>query len=197
MRRLLFFISSLIITVGVASCKELIDFERPDDEDGTLNRELVTKNSGLEKVIPIGSVFVGGAVADPKMGSSHRCHFYDEAFTEGPKWNEVAERIFIEGFRHKGIEYTAPGQYIDKIRIRLDSSSGVGNWLQIPMNQGKYEGGCELVKDVKINSYKFSTYQSDMETLNDDAKIDIRIRMKDGTTLAILFAGKTPYDGYF
>ena len=139
MRRL-FFISSLIITVGVASCKELIDFERPDDEDGTLNRELVTKNSGLEKVIPIGSVFVGGAVADPKMGSSHRCHFYDEAFTEGPQWNEVAERIFIEGFRHKGIEYTAPGQYIDKIRIRLDSSSGVGNWLQIPMNQGKYEG---------------------------------------------------------
>lgn len=37
-------------------------------------------------------------------------------------------------------------------------------------------------------------FQADGNTVNDDAKIDIRILLNDGTTLAILFAGKTPYD---
>ena len=112
-------------------------------------------------------------------------------------WDEVQELILITGFRYKGTEYTAPGQFIDEISIRLDSSLGYGECLRIPMNQGKYEGGNELVKDVKINSYKFSSYQSDHYTLNDDARIDIRILLKDGNTIAILFAGKTPYDGYY
>ena len=209
MRRTIYFISALIFTVGLVSCKESIDYEWPDDDNGILNQVLVihntdgtevkTKNKlsiGSEKAFPIGSVFVGGAIADPMKGSSHRCHFYKEAFTEGPRWDEVKEMIYISGFRHKGTEYTAPGQYIDLINIWLDPSMGYGENMRIPMNQGEYEGGNELVKDVKINSYKFSTYQEDEYIVNDDAKIDIRILLNDGTTLAILFAGKTPTDSY-
>ena len=38
-------------------------------DSGTL-----TKDGTL--VYSIGSVFVGGSIADPSKGSSHRCHFY-------------------------------------------------------------------------------------------------------------------------
>ena len=79
----------------------------------------------------------------------------------------------------------------------MDQTLGYGDSLIIPMNQGKYEGGCDLVKDVKINSYSFSSYQEDLYTINDDGKIDIRILLKDGTIISILFAGKTPFDGYY
>lgn len=209
MRRLFYFISALVLAVGFASCDDSVNYAWPDDDEGFLNQELVVINEdgteehtrnkvavGAVQALPIGSVFVGGAVADPKIGSSHRCHFYSEVFTEGPNWDDVPEIISIEGFRHKGTEYTAPGQYIDVIVIRM-SSLGYGDYLRIPMNQGKYEGGCEIVSDVKINSYKFSSYQSDHYTLNDDARIDIRILMNDGTEIAILFAGKTPHDRYY
>ena len=207
MRRLLVFVPALVFIAGFAACNAV---EWPDDEEGFLNQELVIKLSdgteakttnklaiGTKKSYPIGSVFVGGGIADPSEGSSHRCHFYAESFTEGPNWDENPSMIYIGGFRYKGTEYTAPGQFIDYIGIKLDSSLGYGEYLQIPMNQGKYKGGCDFVKDVKINSYKFSTYQEDMYTLNDDAKIDIRILMNDGTAIAILFAGKTPYDNYY
>ncbi len=208
MRRYLFIISALVFTVGFASCNAT---DWPDDEDGFLNQELVIKNAdgtefktknklaiGNKKSYPIGSVFVGGGVANPSKGSSHRCHFYGESFTEGPNWDKVAAMVYIGGFRHTGTEYTAPGQYIDFIFISMmEPSNGYGEYLSIPMNQGKYEGGCDLVKDVKINSYKFSTYNEEDQTLNDDGKIDIRVLMKDGTKISILFAGKTPYDGYY
>ena len=194
--------------VTLISCNETFDW--PDDDDGVLNQELVfTKSDGTEvktknklaigskKSYPIGSVFMGGGVADPQKGSSHRCRFYEESFTEGPNWDEVSSMVTIMGFRHRGTEYTAPGQFIDFIGIDLDPTLGYGEFLIIPMNQGKYEGGCDLVKEVKINSYKYSTYQEDHDTLNDDGKIDIRILLKDGTKVSILFAGKTPFDGYY
>lgn len=195
--------------VTLISCNETFDW--PDDDDGVLNQELViTKSDGTEvktknklaigskKSYPIGSVFMGGGVADPNKGSSHRCHFYQDSFTEFPYCDDEAPlMIYISGFRYTGTEYTAPGQFIDFISISLDQSLGYGDSLLIPLNQGKYKGGCDLVKDVKINSYKFSTYKEDLYTLNDDGKIDIRILLKDGTKISILFAGKTPYDGFY
>ena len=209
MRRLSFFLFALAFTVGFASCNETIAW--PDDDDDFLNQELVVKSAdgtevkttnklavGSKKSYPIGSVFVGGGVADPNKGSSHRCHFYQESFTEFPYCDDEAPlMIYISGFRYTGTEYTAPGQFIDFISIRLDQSLGYGDSLLIPLNQGKYKSGCDLVKDVKINSYKFSTYKEDLYTLNDDGKIDIRILLKDGTKISILFAGKTPYDGFY
>ena len=48
-------------------------------------------------VFPIRSVFVGGGVANPSKGSSHRCHFYTEKFTEGPNWDQVDALVTILG----------------------------------------------------------------------------------------------------
>ena len=79
MRRFLFIISALVFTVGFASCNAT---DWPDDEDGFLNQELVIKNAdgtefktknklaiGNKKSYPIGSVFVGGGIADPSASS--------------------------------------------------------------------------------------------------------------------------------
>lgn len=208
MRRLILVFPVVLFSIGLVSCKETLEW--PADDDDFLSQELViTKSDGTEvktknklaignkESYPIGSVFVGGGIADPSKGASHRCHFYMEPFTEGPNWDQVNPIVFIRGFWHNGTDYKAPGQCIDFIGIAMDQTLGYGDSLIIPMNQGKYEGGCDLVKDVKINSYSFSSYQEDLYTINDDGKIDIRILLKDGTKISILFAGKTPYDGYY
>lgn len=156
-----------------------------------------TKDGTL--VYTIGSVFVGGGIADPSKGSSHRCHFYQEKFTEGPDWDEVEALVTIYGFRHKGIEYNLPGQYIDRIIVNgLDESLGFGTCLNIPMNQGKYEGGNEQIKDVQIKSYKFASYIDYEGHQNKDADINIVISSTAGDIITIRFANDvTPYDGYY
>lgn len=198
---------ALAFMVVFASCNERLFW--PDDEDGFLNQELVIKNAdgtlmktknklaiGNKKSYPIGSAFCGGSISDPTKGSSHRYHCYEEHFTEGPNWLEVNIMVMIRGFCYRGTKYTEPGQMVDFIKLELDPSLGYGERLIIPMNQGKYEGGCDLVKDVKINSLNCSSYKEDHWTVNEDGKIDIRILMKDGTKIAILYAGAIPPDDY-
>ena len=150
-------------------------------------------------VYSIGSVFVGGGVANPSKGSSHRCHFYQEKFTEGPSWDEVAALVVIWGFRYAGVDYTQPGQYIDQIYINgIDESLGLGAYLSIPMEQGKYKGGNPLVSDVRIVSYQFSSYNQAQGSLNSDAKIHIIITTKAGDVITLLYENDvTPYDGYY
>ena len=207
MKSLSFLLLALAFTIGFTSCYEKLEW--PDDEDGFLNKELVimnadgtkvkTKNKlaiGNKKSYPIGSAFSGGAVADPTKGSSHLYRCYMEHFTECPNCSEVKHLVLIKGFRHVGTKYTEPGQFVDFINIILDSSLGYGELLEIPMNQGKYEGGNDLVKDVKINSCHTSSFKEDHWNVNEDGKIDVRIIMKDGTKIAILFAGAIPPDDY-
>lgn len=150
-------------------------------------------------VFPIGSVFVGGAVADPSKGSSHRCHFYTQKFSEGPRWDEVQSLVYIGGFRWKDVEYTKPGQYIDYILLTFpEEIPGLGTTIQIPMEQGKYNGGNDLIKDVKINSYQFASYADYSGTQNKDSDIDIVITTAAGDKISLLFKNDiTPYDGYY
>jgi len=164
---------------------------------------LTKSDNGIRKpdgsiVYSIGSVFVGGGVADPSKGSSHRCHFYQEKFTEGPNWDEVTALVAIYGFRHTGVEYTQPGQYIDQIYIiGIDESLGLGANISIPMEQGQYKGGNALVSDVRIVSYQFSSYNQ-AGTLNSDANIHIVITTKAGDVITLLYQNDvTPYDGYY
>ena len=163
-----------------------------------------TKSDGVRKlngsyVYSIGSVFVGGGVAKPSKGASHRCHFYQEKFTEGPRWDKVEALVTILGFRYKGVEYTQPGGYIDQIYISgIDPSLGLGANLDIPMEQGRYKGGNPLVSDVRIVSYQFSTYNQEQNSLNSDAHIHIVIYSVAGDIITILFKDDvTPYDGYY
>lgn len=162
----------------------------------TDDNALVVEPAG--KTYPIGSVFVGGGIADPSEGSSHRCHFYQEKFEEGPLWNEVEALIEIYGFRHSGVEYSEAGQYVNQIIINgLDESLGLGSVLDIPMDQGMYEGGNDLIEGVQIISYKFASYIGTEENQNKDADINIVITTVSGSTITIRFANDvTPYDGY-
>lgn len=154
-------------------------------EDGTL-------------VFPIGSVFVGGGVADPKKGASHRCHFYTQKFTEGPLWNEVDALVTILGFRYTGVEYKEPGSFIDQIYILLPKEvQGIGSLINIPMEQGKYKGGNDLIRDVQIKSYQFAS-MADTYTMNKDSDINIVITTTAGDKIYLVFNNDvTPYDGYY
>ena len=131
-------------------------------------------------VVPIGSTFMGGGVAEPSKGSSHRCHMYEYGYEKGP-----------------GITYSKPGQFIDMIVIdgsvlKLDAP------LVIPLEQGVYQGGCEQVSAVRIQNYDAGTVKnSTTGAMNDDGKIDMAISLTDGRTLRIHYRGKIPYDGYY
>ena len=63
------------------------------------------------------------------------------------------------------------------------------------MEQGKYKGGNELIKDVQIKSYTFSSYSEGQQ--NKDADINIVIISTTGDIITIHFADDiTPVDGY-
>lgn len=149
-----------------------------------------------ECVMPIGSSFVGGAVVNPDEGSSHRFHMYEKVYEYGPNWSEVSSVVKIEGFRYQGVTYSAPGQFIDKIEISKDVLKMDTNLL-IPLDQGEYKGGCDLVSSVKITNYDFGTVKDKITgEMNDDGKIDIIISLTDGRSLHISYQGKIPSDGY-
>ena len=149
------------------------------------------------RVVPIGSTFMGGGVAEPSKGSSHRCHMYEYGYEKGPMWEEATSVVTIFGFRHNGITYSKPGQFIDTIVIdgsvlKQDAP------LVIPLEQGVYQGGCEQVSAVRIQNYDAGTVKnSTTGAMNDDGKIDMAISLTDGRTLRIHYRGKIPYDGYY
>ena len=105
--------------------------------------------------------------------------------------------VTIFGFRHNGITYSKPGQFIDTIVIdgsvlKQDAP------LVIPLEQGVYQGGCEQVSAVRIQNYDGGTVKDRMTgAMNDDGKIDMAISLTDGRMLRVHYRGRIPYDGYY
>ena len=139
------------------------------------------------------SAFFGGAVADPSLGSSHRLHIYEKSYSSGPRWDEVKEVVHITGFQYTGTDYSNLGTCISSITVNGPSSIGT---LAIPLNQGRYEGGNELVSSVKITNYTFSS-KDENGIAKGKAQIDIRITLKDNQTIDILYSGPAQYDNYY
>lgn len=170
-----------------------------DDEPASSSDELAMSGVYLdgECIVPIGSTFMGGGVADPNKGSSHRCNMYEQFFEYGPSWDLVTSVVAISGFQYTDVTYSKPGQIINYIGINgtvlnLDTS------LAISLEQGEYKGGCELVSSVMITNYNAGTVKNRITgEKNDDGKIDIAISLKDGRTLCIHYRGKVLYDGYY
>lgn len=149
------------------------------------------------RVVPIGSTFMGGGVAEPSKGSSHRCHMYEYGYEKGPMWEEATSIVTIFGFRHNGITYSEPGQFIDTIVIDGSVLKQDAPML-IPLEQGLYQGGCERVSSVRIQNYTAGTVKDRMTgKMNDDGKIDIAISLTDGRMLRVHYRGRIPYDGYY
>lgn len=154
-------------------------------------------NSGIyvndRLVCELKSAFVGGAVSDPTQGASSRMHIYEDQFSVGPNWRDVKEKVFVSGFYFADKKYSGPGEGVNEIAIRDLSSFGD---VIIPMNQGKYEGGNDKVTSVKIVRYALGNYDSKTDSYSDTEMI-IKISLKDGQKISIVYAGPTPNDGYF
>ena len=114
---------------------------------------------GGECIIPIGSTFMGGGISNPSKGSSHRCHMYEQYFEHGPSWDKVASVVSITGFHYTDVTYSEPGQFIDFIGIS-ESVLDLDTPLLIPLEQGEYKGGCDLVSSVRITDYYMGTVKN-------------------------------------
>lgn len=149
----------------------------------------LTKEGTL--IYTLGSVFVWGGINVEKGLSSSMCELFRGEYSQHPLWDVEEALVVIETTRYGDVEYTKPGQMIDMIHIiGLDESLGLGTVLSIPMNQGKYEGGNELIKSVSINSYRLNIV--DLSFGGDKTpkvNIDIVISSKAGDVINIHFAG--------
>lgn len=150
-----------------------------------------------ECLVDIGSTFMGGGTADPKKGSSHRCHMYEQVFAVGPNWDEVDPVVSFSGFSYEGVNYHLPGQHLDRIAISFPSRvANLGSTLIIPLAQGEYKGGSGSVTSVSIFDYTPGSFNFDTGEMN-DGKIDIAITLSDGRTLDIYYRGVILHDNYY
>lgn len=189
----LFVILALIMSGCLTACEGL--FGPGGDNALTIRPAGASKAETL--TYPIGSVFVGGGMANPQEGFYTRCHMFEEAFTECPNLNTALVGVYGS--------YTNGGEkYVNEIWINgLDETLGLGSRLMIFLNQGKFDendnmGNNGLIKSVRVDSYKFSSYNEEKQCSNKDADIRIVITSKAGDIITIQFKhGDTPYDGYY
>ena len=154
-----------------------------------------------ETVYTIGSVFVAeNASPDLKAGIYYSTYrFYQKKFDKYPGLREESLLVSISGMKYSGVEYTAPGQHINRIAIMgIDESFGLGTTISIPMVEGKYNGGNPLIKDVQIKSFKLSSNTITLQpgqlfptendiVINADADINIVITSTAGVILTLSY----------
>lgn len=93
-----------------------------------------------------GSLFFGG-LADYEKSSAPNCEIFHGAYTVCPRWDVEEPLVSISAVWYNDVEYTKPGQAIERICITgLDESLGLGSTICIPMKQGKYKGGNDLIR---------------------------------------------------
>ena len=190
MKKSLLGICIVLAIVSVSCNKEKTDIAT------THNCALVIRPPASREIVyEIGSVFFGGATPNP-WESSLRCSFYQEKYSTCPKDpNDYYQNsiVRVTGYMHKDVEYSDISQSIEGITIRkLDESLGLGPAINIPMEYGEYKGGNDLIEYVKINSFKYSNF----ETGDSDSNINIYIRAKSGLVISIRYInGETKRDG--
>ena len=151
------------------------------DSQVTNGNALVIKPEGNGKAIeyPIGSVFQGGS--DLGDWAALHYNFFREKYTEYPR--KVNPIISIGGVMYSSVQYTEPGQWIGSIVIQgIDESLGFGSRIAIPMEQGTYKGGNELIQDVRIISFR-------------SPDIRIVITTAAGDTITIRYSDDVLFDG--
>lgn len=195
MKKLVWLLNIVLLTFLFAACsKENSFYEELVEEESITDAVLEQVPNGIfydgERILSLNSAFVGGAIANPGIGSSYRCHIYEKKYSRGPKWDEVKEAVYLEGFHYTGVEYTRTGQHINRIEINLNNSiPSLGSKLVILLDQGEYRGGNSSVSSVIFINCKAST--------KDIGKIDIEIKLTGGHLLVIRYHGQTPYDHYY
>ena len=194
MRRLISIPIILVLALILAGCNKQ-RFYDPNTKvlritpanAASVNHNIISQEGIV--IYPIGSAFVWGSILGPDEGTSYECLFYREELGGEPEEHEMPI-VYLAGFRHPGTEYTSPGQQVDMISINgLDESLGLGDRLTIPMEQGIYKGGNDLIKDVQILSLKHSTPKNvgSERFQNADADINIIIYSKAGDVIQIIY----------
>ncbi|MBR3526245.1 MAG: hypothetical protein IKN88_00525 [Bacteroidales bacterium] len=174
---------TLVVLVSVLFSCEKGTHEVDNNDDNALLIKLENAEDLL--IYPIKSAFSGGGVY--RDGHSHRCRFYSDYYSSGPDLYRVEALVEIYGFVYNGIDYTDHSLCIENIVINgLDEALGLGNNLSIKMNQGKYEGDNNLIKDVQINSYKL--HPVDDELRKNDSDINIIITAISGVIITIRYS---------
>ena len=140
-------------------------------------------------IVSIGSTTMGSGEAASGKGDNHRCRMFEK--DPGDKLGLLVEFI---GFRYADETYTSSEQCLE--RIIVCELAGFGAPLHIPLEQGVYTGGSELVSSVNIMNYDYGTpnYETFSQN-NDDGKIDIIITLTDGRTLRIHYRGRIRWIG--
>lgn len=138
------------------------------------------------------SAFKGGGTVEPTEGDWSIFYIFSDYYPEYP--SRIKEKISIEGFYYTGKEYTDDKDAVE--RISLYDIPSIGN-LIIPMNQGKYEGGNELVSSLTINEFFEGRIDFYGENSIEDARVSISIVLKDNCRIDIRYVGSALWDGMF
>ena len=180
---------AVLLTLSLTSCeKGWFGIGGVRNNSLTVNAFKTRSDNGIQTkegtwVYTIESAFHWGCIPEAWKSVQHY-FFYQEKFTTWPGI-KMDPLVQMGGIRYMDVEYTEPGQFIDWISIDgLDESLGFSGGLYIPMNQGKYEGGNELIRNVRIHSCQI---KSNIDGLSQDADIRIVITMTEGGTITLRF----------
>ena len=154
----------------------LVGCGKVDDTEAMKENALVIKKSENTDalIVPIGRVAVGGS---QRNGTTHRCSFFKE---EGGSPIVIIECVY-EDYNYS----MEPERKIEKIILNgLEEYLGLGNRIEIGMNQGRYEGSNAFINTVNIVSYRIGGY-NDSRLQGNQCDIEIIMTTKKGDTISI------------
>lgn len=183
-----------VIQVSLSSCENgLLSTESIEEEaisislsGESLEKAIYISLSGESSVesYPLGSA----CLQEPNVVSTNYwLSIFKDTYTSYPDNIETVPMVVISGSTHTrymylphdafGVDWTPyfselnDPENIKQIRINnLDESLGLGNYLEITMKDGKYDGGNEKIKDVRLNSY---TIWANLDSTICDIDVDI------------------------
>lgn len=201
-----------VIQVSLSSCENgFLSIESKDENaisislsgespENAISISLSGKSS--EQSYPLGSACLNIPIV---VSTSYEFSFFKDTYTSYPSNIETVAMVVISGSTRTRffdmprdvsgrIEMTQffselnDSENINQIWINnLDESLGLGSYLEITMKDGKYDGGNEKIKDVRLNSYTIVANQHSETWLAD---IDINIFMADSGFIAIRFTNE-------
>ena len=173
MKKILSLFTVVLLAFSLAACQK----SGPEGAVGGQDNALVVQpaNGSKAAVYPIGSVFLRST--ELPLWTSGRYAFYQEAYTSFPRSDKPF--ITLSGRVPKGEELTHSIKWIDTISIQglQRWSVKIGTDFTIPMEEGQYKGGNELITDARIESF----FSPDLH---------IVITTIEGDVLTIRYSGK-------
>jgi len=183
-KRFIALLMALAISLSFSGCETL----RTSDKNGVfINGYLHAETK---------SAFIGNSI----YYGFHSFRMYEDYYSESPYWLDPAVTLKVVITGYLGINWRTGGCLISREYIHtivLYNLPSIGD-LTIPLNNGIYEGGNELVSSVTINEYSFGGYfYYNYEFLERENSVDIHIVLTDKKRIDIRYSGITPHDGAY